>query len=468
MRPENKEYHHDWMLWSILNVAAKTKNGHFKEYMGLLPYIPYFSGVLDAIMREGEPGIRFMRLLAKFTGDIVSAKDKGKKTAVTTFCFSPAIFYAMDVVPITLEPLSVITTLMWKRGTADYLDFCTESGMTETSCTAQRGAIGAYLAGLGQDIDFVVCDTPGICDTNANSFSFLAAYLDKPFFHLSYPATLGDKRSNQYHRDDFMALIKFLESQTGTKLDYERLRDILKEMEKQNSLMVELEELQRCHPNPIPSIYNLFVYGGMFMAGGTRVFTELLESTVEEAIKKAKSGVSGLRSGREKVRALFCYIDHFTTNLRFWDWMDAQGVSQVGCLLKAFFIKESPYIKGTPNEAACFSIDTSTVDAIVDSAAQMNSRMPMVNCIRGPYDGPFMWLEGTLSVARMYDIDAIVYCGTQGCRNTWGMIKPFAKETEKYGFPTHIMYCDAFDDRMESWESTTARFKEFLEVRGFI
>jgi hypothetical protein len=30
------------------------------------------------------------------------------------------------------------------------------------------------------------------------------------------------------------------------------------------------------------------------------------------------------------------------------------------------------------------------------------------------------------------------------------------------------MYADAFDDRVESWETTRARFEEFLSIRRLI
>jgi hypothetical protein len=52
-----------------------------------------------------------------------------------------------------------------KRGTAEFRDYCSELGFTETSCSSQRGSLGAYLCGLATSLDFVVYDSPGICDT---------------------------------------------------------------------------------------------------------------------------------------------------------------------------------------------------------------------------------------------------------------------------------------------------------------
>jgi len=79
-----------------------------------------------------------------------------------------------------------------------------------------------------------------------------------------------------------------------------------------------------------------------------------------------------------------------------------------------------------------------------------------------------MWLEESLALAKMYNADCMLYNGTPGCRNTWGMVKPFARDVEKHGYPVHIMYDDAFDDRVESWEATKERLDEFFHIRGLL
>jgi len=467
MRPEIKEYNFDSLLWHVLDIGHKVLDSTEKEIFWIGDYVPYYDRVIDVWAREGKVGRMFLEMVWKYMDNIKTAHDRGKKLAITTFCFSPAIFYAMDVVPVSLEPLTVISTLVWDRGTVDYLDFCCEVGFTETACSAQRGALGAYLAGLGEEIDFVVCDTPGVCDTNALAYAFAAAYLKKPFFQLNAPPTLVDERSSTYHREDFKALVAFMEGQTGKKLDVDRLRHILLEHEKQDELIGELEEMQRLIPNPVPSIYNLIIYSGRYFFSGRPEYTRILEEMVKSAKINADEGVSGLRSGKEKIRALFCYIDHFVVDFKFWDWLDQHGISQCGSLLKGFFLPQSPYIKEGFREAG-YSIRTDSEEAMLDSIAQINARMPMINSIRGPYYKPYMWLDATLQVARVMQSDCIIYSGTPGCRNTWGMVRPYMKDIEKHGYPAHIMNADAFDFRVESWEVTTERLEEFLKVRGLM
>jgi benzoyl-CoA reductase/2-hydroxyglutaryl-CoA dehydratase subunit BcrC/BadD/HgdB len=468
MRKETREYKFDWMMWSALSSASRLKCGTEKEYQEALKYIPNSRDMVKAILGPGEPGQKFIEIAAKYMENIVSAKAQGKKTAITTFCFSPAIFYAMDIVPVCLELLSVVSTFTNKRGTAEFLDYCNEVGFTETSCSSQRGTIGAYLAGIGADIDMVVTDTPGVCDTNANAFAFTAAYLKKPFFQLDMPPDLTGERSNEYHREDYKALIRFLEEQTGKKLDPERLKENLRELEQQDKIIAELEDLGRMLPCPLPVSYNLMLYASRFFFAGMPECTGVLESMLKIARENAAKNISGLSGGVEKLRAFFCYIDHYAQNMQLWQMLDGNGIGYQGNILSRSWAHDAPHVAQYHKEEVAYTIDTTDMDALIDSLAMINSRMPMVKSIRGPYDAPNMWLEDTLGMAKMYRADLIVYNGTPGCRNTWGMVKLLARDTEKAGFPTYIMYSDAFDARVQSWEATEERFMEFLKVRRLI
>lgn len=466
MRPEIKEYNFDWMLWATMEHASKVGDGTAGELRHVYRYIPYYRDVFNALLREGEPGTVFIKILNQYLRNIVHARREGKKVAATTFCFLPGLFYALDVVPVTLEVMSALGGLMWKRGMYDYLDYGCEVGFTETSCSSQRGSLGAYLAGLGEKIDFLVCDTPGVCDTNANAYAFASEYLDIPFYHLNYPQTLGDDRSQKYHAEDYKALIAFVEEKSGNTLKEERLRSILTEAEKQDRLISDLEDMHCLVPTPIPPMYNLFIYVGRFLFSGMPEYTRLLEVMHDRAGARAKAGQTGLWSGKEKLRAFMCYLDHYTLNFRFWNWLDDRGIAHMGSILSRNFRDFNVYTKDMPG--AAYSINTDDMESMIDSIAQMNARSPMVRSIRGPYDQPNMWLEESLALARIFKADCMIYNGTPGCRNTWGVVKPFTKETEAHGYPTHIMNDDAFDDRVESWEATAERLDEFFKVRGLL
>lgn len=465
MRPELRQYNYDWMLWRTYGIASRVKSGTDKEYQTLLKHIPYYRNVIEEVLAVGEIGITTLKMVDDYLGNIVLAKERGHKTAISTFCFSPALLYAMDVVPITLELLTVMGTILWRRGTAEFLDYCCEVGFTETSCSSQRGSLGAYLAGLGTKIDFAVIDSPGVCDTNANSFAFAAGFLDIPIFQLNMPPTLTNGATEKYHRADYRALIDFIAHQTGHPLDEGKLASVLLEIEKQDEIINELEDLQRSVPNPLPPIFNLLIYVARFLFAGKEQGTGLLEGMLKKARENHENGLSGLASGEERIRALFCYIDHYTTDLRLWRMLESHGITHLGNILSRSWESGATLAQhqGDPEES--YRIETSDLDAMIDSLASLNARMPMVKSIRGPYDARHMWLEDNLALAKIYNADIVVYNGTPGCRNTWGMVKLFSSDMERNGYPTHVMNSDAFDDRVESWEITQSRFEEFIKVR---
>ena len=466
MRPEIREYNYDWLMGKTLQTAAKVPVGTPKETEYTYRYIPYFKGAAKSFIDAGPPGIKFLDLLAKYYDNILTAKAQGKIIGASTFCSTPTILFAMDIVPLTYELLTAIGCLVWKRQMFDYMDYCCEMGMPETSCSAQRGFLGAFLAGLSEDVDFIICDTPGVCDTNANAFAFSAEYKNKPFFQLNYPSTIGDNRSQQYHVDDYKEMIRFIETHSGKKLDYDRLGEILKEVDIQDALTAEMEDMLLMKPTPVPPIFNIIMYASRFLFAGHPEYTELLEIMVDTAKKRLANGIPGLRCGKEKLRTFMCYIDHYTVDMDFYNYLEDRGIAHTGSILTRNFRDGNKYTQGLEDNA--YSLDISSPDSMLDTVAQMNARLPMVRSIRGPYDRHGMWLEETMACVKLYQADCVIYNGTPGCRNTWGMLKPFARDIEKMGYPVHIMNDDGFDDRVESWEATKERMDEFFNVRRLL
>ncbi len=466
MRSALKEYPLDLLFARTFEVARKLGRSTEKERAILLKSVPYVSGLLKQILAIGRPALTFLELMSDYYRNLINAKEEGKKVVMTTFCFDPTIFYAFDnLVPVTLEVGTVITSILWKRGSYDFMDFCTEVGFSETGCSSQRGTMGAYLAGAGVDIDMVAINMGGVCDTNSNAYSFAAQYLGKPFYGLDYPAQLTSAEAADYHHKDYRALIRFLEEHSRCRFDIDRLRALLEEKLIQDELTNELEEMQRLVPNPVPGIFHLLIYAGRYTYSGGRKYTRMLQEMVSAARANAHKGLGGM-GGDEKCRALLFYIDNFSFNVGMFDWLAQRQVSHMGGMLSRFFPDTAPYRRDVPG--TCYNIDTRSLDAMIDTLAAINARMPMTRTIRGPYDAPDMWLEDSLSLAKIFRADCCIYNGTPGCRNTWSNVKLIARDLEAHGYPTHIVYADAFDGRVENWETTAMRLDEFFKIRRLL
>ncbi|MFP4474854.1 MAG: 2-hydroxyacyl-CoA dehydratase [Desulfatibacillaceae bacterium] len=464
MRPEMHEYNLDWMLASTVRVASSLDSCSDRELEAMFRYIPYFGTPLHKLVQSGRPGMQFIKMLDDYLQRVVTARDRGRMIGMTTFCFCPLAMEACGIVPLMLENITGFVAGMYRRGAHDYMDYCVELGFSETGCSSQRGMLGAYLAGLGEDIGLVVGSMGGVCDSNSNAYAFASEKLGVPFYNINYPAQITGREVWDYQRRDYEAMISFLEEVSGNRLDEDMLRGFLEEKKKQDAIVNEIEEMQMLVPNPLKPIYLLLIYSGNLMCPGWPAYTEVLESIREAVRDNAEKRISGLSSGHEANRTLFFYIDHTGLALSFWSWLDEHGVSHLGGVPSRSFGDEAPYAKGEPGTV--YHIDTSSRDAMIDSLVGINATMPMSRTIRGPHDAPHMWLEDTLRIAELYNADSCVYAGTPGCRNTWSNVRLMARELEKAGYPTHIMYSDTFDMRVESWETTSARLEEFYRLRG--
>jgi hypothetical protein len=466
MRPEMREYNMDWMVASMLQVASRLTTCTDKEWKRMLRYMPYFKVLLETSKNAGEPGLYLFKMLNAYFERLMTARANQQKICMTTFCFCPIILESFHVAPLMVEMVTAFLTVMYKRGASDYMDYCLEEGYSETGCSSQRGTMGAYLAGMGEKLDFVVGSMGGVCDSNCNAYAFIAERLKLPIYTLNYPADITNQDVRDYQRKDYYALIDFLEKQTGQLLDEDRLRTLLTEKTRQDAIVNEIEEMQMLIPNPVKPIYLLLIYSGNLMCPGSPIYTEMLKKIRNVVRNNADNGISGSSSGKENCRTVFFYIDHTGFGLSFWRWLDQHGIAHLGGVPSRSFSETAPYVSGIPG--TCYHIDTSNMDTMIDSLIDINATMPMTRTIRGPYDAPHMWLMDTLSICELYQADSCVYAGTPGCRNTWSNVKLMVQELEKAGYPTHIMYSDSFDLRVENWETTSARLEEFYHVRGLL
>jgi hypothetical protein len=207
------------------------------------------------------------------------------------------------------------------------------------------------------------------------------------------------------------------------------------------------------------------IYAARYTYSGGKKVSQMLREMIEVVRENVKHGRSG-HGEPEKCRAFLFYIDNFSLNMGMFDWLAGNQISHMGNMLSRTYSETSPYRSQVPG--ATFSINTKTLDTMIDTLADINARMPMTRTIRGPYDAPNMWLEDSLSIAKMYKADCCIYNGTPGCRNTWSNVKLIARDLEKNGFPTHIINADSFDGRVENWETTAMRLDEFFKIRGLL
>lgn len=467
MREILKEYQWDWKLWAMMKSTIGIANGRENELATMMQFMS--PDMRDQILRRNitaESTQAMGKAMTVYYENIITAHERGKKIALVTYNFSPAVVFAMDIVPICLENLSGGIVSAFEKGVGEALDYCTEVGFPETACSGQRTGLGPILAGLTEKPDMVLYSTCGVCDSNAAAYAFAAEYLDIPAFQMNYPPELISEETDQYQLEDFKALLTFLEEQTGNKPDEEKFRRVCHEINEQDRLMTEIQDLETLVPNPVPSGDNFSLYGTNLFFKGISDGRKVLQAIYDNAVENAKKGVAG--NGTERLRGLWCYIDHYCDNGKYFDELAKMGISHVGSMMTDLWQPDAPISRDGKEMESYGKIDVSTMDSMIIGLMRQTSRLPMIKQIRGPYDAPAMWMGDTLSAAKVFKADFTIFMGTMGCRNTWGMVKPFAREIERAGIPTLISYSDSFDPRIESADTMLDKTLEFLKVRGLL
>jgi hypothetical protein len=465
MKRKTQEYSCDWMLWSIFGAAAKLGNGTQKELGGLLKVIPSFYPLLNCASKFGHVGDLLFKMGAEYLDDVITAREKGKKIVLGTFLCAKEIFFGYDnLVPVWSEPITALSNIALRQGSAEYYDYCCELGMTETSCAAQRGHVGAILAGLCEKPDLCVVGSAGPCDTNANAIQFYSEYTDVPLVLLDTPAKLVDDKVNDFHFKDVKTLVANIEEILGERINEDRLRGVLQEKHKQDVLINELLDLTLLRPSPVPAIYHLFAYFGAIIMPGRKITTELYAAMVEDCKQRVKEGKAGTYSGKERTRLMMFYIEHYSIDVQFWDWAMENDISLIPCIVYYWWQQGVNFGRDVPEES--YGVDTSSLDACLNTYAGINSRRAMNKQMRGPYDAPTQWLDDCRAVAKLYKPDLLVYAGTMGCRNSWGVNKLLQRDMEKLGFPTLLIFADVFDPRVASWDAFKNQIAEFIAVRN--
>jgi len=466
MKRRTKEYNYDWMEKSIFGIGATLFNGTPKEVEATIKLVPTFDAVLQTIVKSGDVGRIFCQIAGEYMDRIIHAHENGNKLVLTTFLASNLLFDAFDgLQSLMSEPVTGYASLAFRQGNTEYFDYGCEVGLTETSCSAQRGSVGAFLSGMmaAGKPDLCVLGAAGPCDTNANSLQFYADYAGIPLIGLDTPVKLVDDRVNKFQVRDMQSTIAEIEHLTGARFNWDKLRELLLETQKQNALFAEIYEMARLVPNPLSAIHMLFLCAAHITGSGMKIYTGLLEEVVRTAKKNAAAGRAGTYSGKEDARLFMYYIDHFTIDAQFYEWAMTHNISLLINMVEVFFPVGVNYTEGREDE--CYVMDTTSREGMLRTLVGMNSRMPMIKQLRGPVEDHAQWLSDTKGMAKLFNPDYVVYAGTMGCRNSWSVNKLIQREMEKLGYPTMVMFADVFDPRCKSWEIISREYEEFMAIR---
>ncbi len=411
------------MLGMMVETFTKTSTGVDLHYVPTKAFVDHHNEIIRRYL-SGEPFI------------------------TSYFCCAPEIYTAMDLPWNTF--LTPAFTGAIKPTFHDDIDASGKMFTGMDLCTIIR------LAGYYVEEDMVPPPTAVVamihpCD-GINVVHQVMAKNEKwskiPVFGAD-PPYWADERSYNYYADELKKMVEFLQKHTKISLDMKRLREVIKESNKQITLWQDYNELRRAVPCPHGGAMGLEFFGeAMTVHTGMPIGTAWMRDVVADAeslVRQKKGAVP-----KERIRLFWFDILSLGLTLELFPWLEQEW----GAVVAMEMFGYSPYTQ----------IDTSTEDAMFRGmAVRALHEVPMIRQARGVAD---LFLTDIERVVKDYKIDCVVYPGYMGHKDGSGSAGLMREKCREMGVPFLYIGMDLFDNRYTTLDQLKDKFSKFFTSMG--
>lgn len=346
------------------------------------------------------------------------------------------IFYAMNIIPFSTE---MVAAGLAGAGLSREL---VESGESYTqcsdSCSFATCAVGAIDANLLSVPDFLVT-TSQLCDP-ARKLAYMAAkkygkkefFIDIPFGAYSFNRE-DYSRALKYVARQLLDMVSFIESETGRRLDHDRLAEIIRISNEARSWFVKVREIRK-GPALIRGIRMLDFSSVLLNIWGTSESVDVFRTLYGELEQKAAEG--GMKN--EKFRLGWVHLRPYYDNTIINYLEDECGAYIV--------VEENNYI---------FWDELDPSDPFESIAAKL-----LANPAYSDLGIKNMLYAENI---RDYSLDGIVGYAHKGCRHFYSALH-IASEHFKKSVPFLVIDGDCVDPRAHSFPLVKTRLDSFLDT----
>ena len=192
----------------------------------------------------------YYEMLGNYFTRLLDARENGDFIAAHTVFFPAELLYALDLVPMHTETTTWMTSLFTGE-CSDLLSAGAGLGLASEICTPHRGLAGAFALGAIPRPDVMLWSNM-VCDNTAKSGELLMEIAHCPGFFIDHPFK-DSPEERKYLVGELEDMVHFLEEQSGRRMDWDRLSEIVARMDTQIQLIREISELRRNVPSPFQS-----------------------------------------------------------------------------------------------------------------------------------------------------------------------------------------------------------------------
>jgi benzoyl-CoA reductase/2-hydroxyglutaryl-CoA dehydratase subunit BcrC/BadD/HgdB len=373
--------------------------------------------------------------------EIIRASDEGhKKLCWYEFCLTPELFLAMDIVPFLGESLPGGMSAGNPEVVWEYVDAAEASGVPPELCVLDKFMYGAMLRNEMPRADFVVTGSAP-CDSSRIGYQMFEQLTDAPFFRLDAPVE-DSLEAHMHYASEIRKLIGFMEEQTGTRLDVDRLREVCEESNRATDAFIELFELRRARPCPQGASVTASAYSTMTTALGTPELTRYLELLRDDAAQAVAEGRGAVPEERHRV---LWYWVPVTFDLGMYAWLEENFKVVVIMDMLCSYFREDP-------------IDTTSLDTMLLSLARRGLETTMSR-LRVTGD------KLTDQFLRDYEdlgADCVIFPAPGGCKHVWAWVSLLQETCRERGIPICVFDLDWMDSRVRSVDSIRTTIEQFF------
>ncbi len=429
----------------IENLPDKMSEEEVAGLMSMLP--PDSSKSLSALLipRVQEGSLAFFKMLSKWLKEALAATDEGKKVILIPFCFPPELIQTFDsAFPVTSEILSTLGVVALEGQGERYYDMARGIGLPDHICSSNAIEVGSMLGSEDFRPQAIVSAAAGSCDINAKTHELLSHYHRIPQFVMEKPVDNSDKGREMYSRN-FRRLVSQLEEFLDEELTEDKLRTVCEKTNRGSELFMELWELHKAVPDPVPNLFTLFTYGTRFSMWGTDDAVGCMEVLVDVSKRRLKEGA--YPAEEELARCILTYTSYYFDLAGLFNWMEEKGYTYLNDGLGLLF--------PTP-------IDLSSRDSMLEGLAEEAWNMPMTRQVGGE-SMSMSWLEDAIWAARELKADCAIYSGHHSCKQTWSVESILRNEMMKRtGMPMLSLQGDSWIGRMTPMSVIQKEIDEFI------
>lgn len=369
----------------------------------------------------------FSAIIEDFTGTLHDMLCHSDKCVIIDAFMPNEIFKAMDLTPHAIEAAPYLFGVMVNQHLpAHYLDVVESYGVSADTCPLPSGTAGIAIANDFIKAGICVVSSNLPCDGGLSSKAVIGKRLQMPTHILDIPLRNDDEWANEFMKDELKEMIKFVEEQSGQKMDWDKLREVCETYNKQAEYELEKWEINRTdYPQVTGPALWLYRYYSYQLAPGSSMLLKV-DKKVNKLIQKGYKNKE-ICTKKPKYRAVL-WGAPANYDPGFMRWCEnAWGIS----VLMDFESYTSTEL-----------IDTSTSETMLEGLANHYLNITMVRHTTGGYENI---MEDLWQICEEYRVDFVIMENHISCKGVGGLMSVIQEEARK----RNIKMCNVDNDLMD-------------------